>query len=116
MVFYFQCSKFSLLNKYFIMENKKKKKKTDLFERGRGSHDHLKEIVQLEPISDISFQALMTTTASVKRKEATADHRYGANTLWMFRRSLAMTVPMTWIQTDDPGVSVRFYHKPLRAL
>lgn len=58
-------------------------------------------------------EALMNTTASVKRKEAAADHRCGANTLWMCRRNLAMIVPMTWIQTDDP---MRFYHRPLRAL
>nr|XP_058900893.1 probable RNA polymerase II nuclear localization protein SLC7A6OS isoform X1 [Kogia breviceps] len=50
--------------------------------------------------------------ASVKKKETTEDHRCGANTLWMCRRSLAMTAPMTWIQTDDPVISMRFYHSP----
>lgn len=58
----------------------------------------------------------MNTTASVKRKEAIADHRCGANTLWMCRRSLAMTALMTWIQTEDPVITMRFYHRPLRAL
>lgn len=53
----------------------------------------------------------MNTTASVRRKE-TAGTWYGASTLWMCRRSLAMITPMIWIQTDG---LMRFFHKPLRA-
>uniref|UniRef100_A0A8C8Y423 Solute carrier family 7 member 6 opposite strand n=1 Tax=Panthera leo TaxID=9689 RepID=A0A8C8Y423_PANLE len=73
----------------------------------------IENILSVQPYSQEWELALMNTTASVKRKEAAADHRCGANTLWMCRRNLAMIVPMTWIQTDDP---MRFYHRPLRAL
>lgn len=62
------------------------------------------------------LEVLMITTASVKKKETTAAHRDGANTLWMCRRSLATMAPMTWIQTDDLVIAMRFYHKPLRVL
>lgn len=55
----------------------------------------------------------LTITAAAKKKETTADHQCGANTLWMCRRSLTMTAPMTSIQTDDAVITTRFYHKPL---
>lgn len=54
----------------------------------------------------------MNTTASVMRREAAGDW-CGANTLWMYKRSLAMTAPMIWIQIDGLLVSVRFFHRPL---
>lgn len=57
-------------------------------------------------------EALMNTTASVMRREAAGDW-CGANTLWMYKRSLAMTAPMIWIQIDGLLVSVRFFHRPL---
>lgn len=56
-------------------------------------------------------EALMNRTASGKRKKAMADQRCEANILQMCR-SLALTTPMTWIQTDDdPVISMRFYHR-----
>lgn len=56
-------------------------------------------------------EALMHPAASARRKEAAADDECGASTLWMYKRSLAMTVPMTWIQTD-----MRLYHRLVKAL
>lgn len=61
-------------------------------------------------------EALMNRTVSGKRKEAMADQRCEANTLQMCRRSLALTTLMTWIQTYDPVISTRFYHRSLGGL
>ncbi|XP_036202465.1 probable RNA polymerase II nuclear localization protein SLC7A6OS isoform X2 [Myotis myotis] len=61
----------------------------------------IENILSVQPYSQEWELALMNATASVKRKEAIAGHRCGANTLWMCRRSLAMTAPMTWTRTED---------------
>ncbi|XP_054566160.1 probable RNA polymerase II nuclear localization protein SLC7A6OS isoform X3 [Eptesicus fuscus] len=76
----------------------------------------IENILSVQPYSQEWELALMNTTASVKRKEAVADHRWGANTLWMCRRSLAMTALVTWTRTKDSVTTMRFYHRPLRAL
>ncbi|XP_037672285.1 probable RNA polymerase II nuclear localization protein SLC7A6OS isoform X2 [Choloepus didactylus] len=70
----------------------------------------IENILSVQPYSQEWELALMSTTASVRRKVASADQRYGGNTLWMYRRSLVMTAPMTWIQTDGPVISMRFHY------
>ncbi|XP_059523680.1 probable RNA polymerase II nuclear localization protein SLC7A6OS isoform X1 [Myotis daubentonii] len=61
----------------------------------------IENILSVQPLSQEWELALMNAPASVKRKEAIAGHRCGANTLWMCRRSLAMTALMTWTRTED---------------